>query len=919
MLNLIRTLLLLLLLTGFVAPGLVFAQADQEEAAADTLRVDGQYQDQSRLEVLQDLSSRYGFSLYLPADSLLQNRTSIRFEQEPLDLALDRLLVETPMGFMIYRDYAVVIAARERLEQFYTPVYYQTLAERTTAAPEEEAEAEVLAYEIGTADAISPSGQGQLRGTVTDEDSGEPIIGGTVYFPELQMGTSTDVEGQFEVNLPIGKQDMTLSYLGYASQTIPITVFNDGELSFSLSKVGIDLEEVIVEAEAPDANVTSSEIGVARLTTEQIRKLPSFMGEVDVLNSLLQEPGVSSVGEGAGGFNVRGGNVDQNLVLMDEQFMFNPTHALGFFSAFNPDLVNSVELYKGYMPAQYGGRLASVLDVEMRDGDPYNFQMRGGIGMVATRISAEGPVIKDKSSFITGFRTTYSDWVLGLINVPEVQRSSVAFYDANLRYTHRFDENNQIILSGYSTRDNTVFNDEFGFEYSTDGGQISYKKIITPQTISTFSVTASQYEAIGRELRDSVTSAQLTTRYQYLKVKEILNYNPDENLSIQGGFSGVFYRIAPGKRTPFGDLSTVVPINLETEQALESALFVQSDWSPSPLLSLSGGLRLVRYQSLGPGSYFNYEDPGRPTEASITGETAVRGSETIAEFFSWEPRLGMRYSLNAISSVKAGYSRTAQFINQLANLISPTPVSIWQLSNQYIRPQRAHSFSFGYFRNFQRNVWETSLEGYFRYVDQLTDFKDFAELSANPSIETELLYGIGRAYGVEASIRKQSGLLTGWVNYTFSRTLQRVEGVNSGDWYPAQFDKPHNLTISTNWQPSGRITLAMNFNYSTGRPITAPVGRSTAAGKFPVLEYSGRNQVRIPDYHRLDFAFTMDGNYKKNQRFKTNWTLAVNNIYGRRNAYSVFFRPSGGRLPETTRLAVLGSAFVSLTLNFEFK
>lgn len=884
----------------------------------DSILVTEQYTDSTRKDILSDLSRKYGFSLYVLTDSLLSKRLNISFTAEPLPVVLDRLVRNTALGFLTYRDYLVVVAPRSKLEQFYSPVYYEALAQQEAPAATELEEGS-LKFELGSPESISPDGSATLYGTVADAESGEAIVGATVYFPDLETGVSTDIDGAFAIDLPIGRQEMTLSYLGYSSLNAPITVFNDGSLEFSLERVGIALEEVVVQAEAADANVSSAEIGLTRLTTEAIRKLPSFMGEVDVLNSLLQQPGVSSVGEGAGGFNVRGGSVDQNLVLMDEQFMFNPTHALGFFSAFNPDLVNSVELYKGYMPAQYGGRLSSVLDVEMRDGNPNRFRMRGGIGMVATRISAEGPVIRDKSSFIAGFRTTYSDWVLGLINVPEVQRSSVTFYDANLRYTHRFNDRNQVILSGYSTRDNTVFNDEFGFAYSTHGGQFTYKKVFTPEVISTFSVTGSQYEATGTELRDSVTSAQLTTRYQYLKVKELLSYNPDQDLSIQGGFSGVFYRISPGVREPFGSLSTVVPLSLEREQALESALFVQSDWTASARFSLSAGLRLVRYQALGPRSYFEYQDPEFPTEQTITGETSVAGGQTIAAYSSLEPRLGIRYSLNAETSVKAGYSRTAQFINQLANLISPTPVSIWQLSNQYIAPQRAHSFSLGYFRNLRRNIWEISMEGYFRYIDQLTDFKEFAELSANPQIETQLLYGAGRAYGLELSLRKKEGELTGGINYTFSRTLQQVEGINDGDWYPAHFDKPHDLTLVANWQPSGRVTLALNFNYSTGRPITAPVGRNTAAGKFPVLEYSGRNQVRIPDYHRLDFAFTMDGNYRKDQRFKTSWTLAINNLYGRRNAYSVFFRPDGSRLPRTTRLAVLGSAFPSLTLNFSFQ
>ena len=349
MLNLLRFFLLLTLLSVYTS-GLrgnhwqqnrVEDQAVQVTIPGDSLLISGRYEQVPVRDILQDLSQKYNFSLYLQADRLLQKEVSIAFEEEPLELALDRLLSDTPLGFMRYRSYLVVIAPRERLEQFYTPAYYQTLARRSAPASEAETEEETpLTFEIGEAASISPSGQGQLNGTVTDADNGEPIIGATVYFPELELGTSTDIDGSFALQLPIGQHELTLSYLGYASLTAPITVFNDGELDFILNKVGIDLEEVVVEAEAADANVSSAEIGVARLTTEQIRKLPSFMGEVDVLNSLLQEPGVSSVGEGAGGFNVRGGNVDQNLVLMDEQFMFNPTHALGFFSAFNPDLVS---------------------------------------------------------------------------------------------------------------------------------------------------------------------------------------------------------------------------------------------------------------------------------------------------------------------------------------------------------------------------------------------------------------------------------------------------------------------------------------------------------------------------------------------------------------------------------------------------
>lgn len=884
----------------------------------DSLRITGSYDNVPTEEILTDLGRRYAFELYLPPDSLLLVPRTISFDNELLEPALLRLLNDTPFGLLNYRSYLIVIARRERLQQFYAPLYFETLEEENKPATDEPDE-QATAFQIGSAGSISPNGRATLRGTVVDSETNETITGSTIYFPALETGAGTDADGRFSIELPIGKHELTVSYLGYTTLTAPITVFNDGEIALPLEKVSIALEEIVVEAEAADANVSSAAIGLTRIKTDEIRKLPSFMGEVDVLKSLLQQPGVSSVGEGAGGFNVRGGNVDQNLVLMDEQFMFNTSHALGFFSAFNPDMVNSVELYKGYMPAQFGGRLSSVLDVHMRDGNDQQFRMQGGVGIVASRISAEGPVIKDKSSFLAGFRTTYSDWVLGLINIPEVQRSSASFYDANFRYTHRFNENNQLIFSLYSTEDKTVFNDEFGFDYATKGGQLTYKKILNPRLISTLSATASQYDATGKELRDSVTSAQLYTRYQYLKIKELINYSPNNDLEILGGFSGIFYRALPGEKDPFGQSSTVVPVYLETEQALESAAFLNAGWKISSRFSLSAGARFVHYRALGPRSYFNYQNPERPTEETITGQTSASPGETIASYNSLEPRLGLRYSLNPQTSLKAGYSRTAQFINQLANLTSPTPVSIWQLSNPYIEPQRAHSFSLGLFRNMQQNVWETSAEGYFRYIDQLTDYKDFAELTANPHIETELLYGIGHAYGLELSVRKKRGDFNGWVSYTYSRTLQQVEGINEGDWYPAHFDKPHDLTVVANWQLTGRISLVLNFNYSTGRPITAPIGRYTVAGKYSVLEYSKRNQVRIPDYHRLDLAFTVDRNYRKNQRLKSNWTFAIYNLYGRRNAYSVFFRPTANQLPRTTRLAVLGSAFVSLTLNFYFQ
>ncbi len=883
----------------------------------DQLQITANFQQESLSSILKDLDEKYPITIYYPDVGIAEQGLSFSFDRTPIFDVLDQVLATTKLGYMTYRNYLVVIGDKEALLREYSADYFKAV--ESLLDGEEVLEKGDLSFQTGVASDINPTGKALVKGNVFDSESKETIIGATLSFPDLNIGTGTDANGDFDLSLPIGKHKMVVSYLGYNTVNTSINVFNDGAIEVPLDNVSVILEEVVVEAESADANVQRATVGVTSLKMEEIRKLPTFLGEIDVIRSLLQQPGVSNAGEGASGFNVRGGDVDQNLVLMDEHFVFNTSHALGFFSAFNSDLINRLTLYKGHIPAQFGGRLSSVLEVELKEGDREQFRMKGGIGVVSSRISAQGPVIKDKSSFIAGFRATYSDWVLGLIKVPEVKNSSASFYDANFKYSHRFNENNQVSLSFYSTQDDLLFNDQFGFKYSTVGGQFTYRAVFNPKLLSTFSLTASEYRGTGTELQDSLQAATLFSSYRYYKAKEILTILPNDKLEIKAGLSSILYNVSPGERSPFDDLSTVEPLTLQDEQALESAAFANLDWTLSDRITASAGLRFMLYQYLGPRTYFNYEDPLNPSNETITGQTAVTDGSQIASFNNLEPRFSMRYLINSKSSLKLGYSRTSQYINQLANLVTPTPVSIWQLSNQYVDPRLAHSFSIGYFKNFGDNTWETSLGGYYRYIDQLTDFKDFAVLTANPNIETELLRGTGRAYGAELSLKKKKGTLNGWVSYTFSRALQKVAGINDGDWYPAYYDKPHDLTMVANWQLTGRINMAFNFNYSQGRPITAPVAKySTGGGRFSVLEYSGRNQVRIPDYHRLDMAITVDKGYKKTQRLKYNWTLSLYNLYGRRNVYSVFFEPTTG-LPRTVRLSVLGSAFVSLTINFFYQ
>lgn len=834
----------------------------------------------------------------------------------PLPQALEKILAGTGLSYLIYRDQAIVIGDRTLIERDFGPNYYQALEKALSIEKEGEEEGTGPVI-IGNLNRISPDGKAVLSGQVTDVENGEVITGATLYFPELGEGTATDAEGRFELTLPTGTYQLVVQYVGYGEKQLALEIYNDGELPISLSKKSIALQEVIVEARAPDANVARVMAGVTQLDVKSIRKLPSFLGEVDVIRGLLLQPGVSTIGEGAAGFNVRGGSIDQNLIMQDEAFLFNSSHALGFFSTFNSDLVSSVELYKGIMPAQYGGRLASVLDVEMRNGNFEEFRMQGGLSPVTARLSVETPVVKNKSSVIAGFRGAYSDWILNLIRVPEIQESAASFYDANLRYTHRFNEVHSLSLSGYTSWDRFRYADEFGFNYRTSSAQAFLRSVFSKTWLSRFSLTYSEYNSQEEDLSGGDASV-LENTISYLKVKEQLTFTPASNLSLESGLSAIQYWVEPGRIAPASPESSALPQTLEQERGLETAAFINGEWSPSTAFSVSAGLRFAWYSFLGPKTVFQYSGEGPPTLPGITDTIRYGKGERIASYSSLEPRLSLRYRFGPATSVKAGYSRTAQFINQITDASSPTPTSIWQLSTPNIEPQRSHNFSIGFFQNLKNNEWETSAEIYYRRIDELFDYRDFADLTVNEHLETELLPGEGRAYGLELSIKRQTGRLNGWVSYTLSRSELNVQGIGGNTWYPANFDKPHDLTVALNFQPTRRHTLSLNFNYSTGRPTTAPLASYTLINGASVLDYSGRNQLRIPDYHRLDLAYTFGQGYNKTKRFKTSWTVSVYNVYGRRNAFSVFFTQGAFSPPKARRLSILGGVFPSLTFNFEF-
>lgn len=880
----------------------------------EAIKITASFQEESLSDIFNALELDYPAHFYYRAEDLPALDITATFVTTPLPEVLNELLSKYGLEYLLYRDYGVVIFPKNYLAADYTAEFYEALDRQlSTDEAQRDREPDLV---IGEFTSLDPSGQALIEGQIVDAQTEEPIIGATIFFTDLDIGTATDVDGFFKVEVPAGTYDVSIEYVGYQEITQSVAVLGDGNIRLTMDKEAVNLEEVLVKAEALDVNIENAQIGVEQLDVKSLNKLPSFLGEVDVVKSLLLQPGVSTIGEGAVGFNVRGGEVDQNLIMQDDGILFSSSHALGFFSSFNPELISFVTLYKGNLPAQFGGRLASVLNVEMRDGSYRDYRLKGGVGLVSTKVSFEGPVIKEKSSFIAGFRSSYSDWVLDLVKLPEIQRSSATFYDFNFRYTHRINEKNTLALSAYSANDRFTYNELFGFDYNTFLGQAIYKKIFSDELFSKLSFSASRYQSTQLDL-DGADALELDNNITYYKIREQLTYTPSRELEWNAGISSILYQVEPGAIRPIGNLSQVIPENLEQEQGLESAAFINANWTFSPAFSISGGLRFAAYQFLGPQTVYEYVDPEHPAVENVLNTTRYNSGKVIAAYTSLEPRLSMRYRLGSSASVKAGYSRTAQFINLIANTNTPTPNSLWQLSTDYIKPLRSHNFSIGFFKNFDNNNWETSVETYGRSIDDLFDYRDFADLTVNDQLETELLPGIGRAYGLEMSVRKREGTVNGSLSYTLSRTERQIAGINEGRWFPSNFDKPHDLSAVFNFQPSQRYTFTFNFIYGTGRPTTAPIGSYAELSNVVVPIYSDRNQLRVPDYHRLDLAFTMGQSHKVTKKVKTSWTISLYNIYGRANAFSVFFTQQPFNTPRANKLSILGNIFPALTFNFE--
>ncbi len=662
-------------------------------------------------------------------------------------------------------------------------------------------------------------------------------------------------------------------------------------------------------------------MGVQKLDIKTIKQVPVVFGEVDILRITTTLPGVKTVGESSTGLNVRGGAADQNLILFNDATIYNPSHFFGMFSSFNPDVVKDVELYKSGIPAKYGGRLSSVLNITSREGNKKEISGTAGIGALTSRLELEGPLIRDKSSFILAGRTTYSDWLLSLLP-DQYKNSRASFYDLNLNISHELDKKNSFYLTGYLSQDKFNLNSDTSYKYGNNNISLKWKHIFNNKLngVVTGGYDRYEYKISSQSIPVSAYSLSFNINQYYLNAD--YNYYYSTKHTFNFGINSLFYKLHPGSYQPEGDKSLVAPDEISPEQALELALYVSDHYTISPALSIDGGIRFSEYSYLGPQTV-NVYAPGVPKTESSQVKTVSYGSGTfIKSYAAPDFRLSVRYAFNDNFSVKAGFNTQHQYIHSLSNTTAMAPTDIWKLSDPNIMPQSGEQISMGLYKNLKSNTIETSVEVYYKTMKNYLDYESGAVLVMNPHVETDVVPTMGKAYGVEVFIKKLTGKLNGWISYTWSRTFLRMNDpsqgqlINNGEYYPANYDIPNDLTVVSNYRINHRFSLSLNGTYGTGRPITLPAGVFTYAGSVRTL-YTDRNAYRIPDYFRMDFSMNIDGNHKVHQKVHTSWTIGVYNLTGRKNPYSVYYVSQNG-VVNGYKLSIFGSAIPFLNFNIRF-
>ena len=768
-----------------------------------------------------------------------------------------------------------------------------------------------------------------LNGYIKDAANGEALIGATVLIKEANTGTVTNEYGFFSITLPPGNYQVSFSYIGYKTQAKPVALNQNQRVEIELAAEAEELEEVVITGELEQANVKNMEMSTNKLDMKVIQKIPAFLGEVDVLRSIQLLPGVSTVGEGSSGFNVRGGSVGQNLVLLDEAPVYNTSHLFGFFSVFNPDAVKDTKLYKGAIPSRYGGRLASILDVRMKEGNSKKPEITGGIGTVFSRLSIEAPIVKDKASFIVAARRSYID-VLARPFVDFLQDGgALNFYDLTAKANYNINKKNRVYASSYFGRDNFLFDANQGFSWGNATATARWNHLYNDRLFSNLTFVYSKYDYRLQFGDDNLNRFNWNSSISNFILKPEFTYYLNDKNELNFGAEAIYYTFEPANAVGITNGNTI-DISLDRKYNLETSAFIGNTQKVSDRVSLEYGLRFSNFQYFGPGDAYTFGDTIPGVRRPVATVTRVDRGESIASYNSLQPRFSFKYQPSETSSIKGSYNRMVQFLHLISNTTASNPLDVWAPTTRNIKPEFADQFTLGYFRDLNRaQKWEFSVEGYLRYTQNQIDYIDGADLLINRFLEGDLLAGRGRAYGTEFYLQKKTGKVNGWVSYTLGRTELKVDGINRNEWYATRFDQLHNLKVAAFYDINERWSVSGNFTFTSGTPTTFPTSRFTQQGiLIPYNANDSRNNVRLPDYHRLDISFRWEGRKMRGDKQRKNrdyWVFSFYNVYARRNPFSIYFAQREGRVPEgqpldsqATQLAIVGTIVPSVSYNFKF-
>lgn len=774
---------------------------------------------------------------------------------------------------------------------------------------------------IGSPSERSPDGISEISGYIREKNTGEPIIGATVFVNETKGGTVTDLYGHYSIRLPAGNYNLVFRSVGMTEINQPVIVHSNDILNIGMEEKLYRLREIVIEGSRSD-NVTGSQMGVSVINMKTIKEIPAVFGEHDIIKVATMLPGVQTVGEGTSGFNVRGGSADQNLILIDDAPVFNSSHLFGFFSVFNPDIIKDFELYKGSIPVEYGGRLSSVFDINTKSGNKLNYSGNGGISPVTAQLLIEGPIIKGRSSFLIGGRSTYSDWILRQIKNPDVKNSNASFYDINARLNWEINSKSTIDLAGYYSNDKFTLASETSYKYISSNVTLHWKYKFSNTLYSVNSLIYSSYGYNISSYKADPNAYDLSFDISHKEIKSKFTWLPGMKHKIDFGFSSIWYTLNPGTYSPKGEESQVREKILQPENGMETSLFISEKFDLSSDLSLYGGIRLSSFIFLGPKDVYEYDENFPLGINYITDTISYSAGKPIRSYFGPEFRFSARYIINPANSLKISYNRTRQYLHMLSNSIVISPTDTWKLSDSHIPPQTADQFSLGYYRNFRKNTIEASVEIYYKWMRNMIEYKAGAELLLNEHIETDLINGNGKAYGIEILLKKDQGRFNGWLSYSLTRSLIKAdsffpeERINNGEYFLAIYDKPHDLSLLTNYRFSRRFSVSSNLTYSTGRPITYPVAKYYSRNAT-WLYYSLRNEYRIPDYFRWDLSMNIEGNLKSKKVLHSSWSFSVYNVTGRNNAYSVYFVSENGII-NGYKLSIFAQPIYTVTYHFRF-